>query len=335
MATNWMLYERLLGIENKNAGVREHAINDAVNSFLEGVMDDPAYVSDAKIDGITTPIVAARSSTVKCSIKASPKTNIQIGDMVECFGEIWIVVELYIDRIGIINGEMWLCNHEIKFQNGSPNIFTRHCVVDDGTYSKRSSDPDAFIMTNTYKVYMSIDDATKMLYVDKRIGFGEIYSSDGSKILEVYKIIGIDTKSKNYGSGSHLMVLTMQRDVYDKESDSIIHGICDMFNTSNADTTSTPNGSCFIDGRDSIRIGTSRLFEVLYVDSKGTRAEVTDTIWSVVAPDGVAYSVNENICTLTIPLDSNLVGESVTIVASDASGMYGSFEKKVQVITIG
>lgn len=335
MVVDWALYEKLLGISEDNADARDVAIDGAVSVFVEGIVDDPAYQKDAIVDGESVPIVASRTSTTQCSIKAIPGTDIHIGDMVKCLDEDWIVVELYIDKVGIINGEMWLCNNEIKFQNHSPAINTRFCVVDDGTYSKKSSDPDAFVMANTYKIYISIDDATKQMYVDKRLGFGEIYAPDGAKILEVYKIIGMDIKSKNYGEGSHLMVLTVQRDVYNAETDSILDNICDIFKAVGTTTNATPVGSCSIGGKDIARIGTTRKYTATYTDAEGLPVDGAKSVWSVSAPSGVTYVADNDSCTVSIPLDSQLVGTIITISVSDEGGRYGSFEKKVQVITVG
>ena len=335
MAVDWTLYERFLGIGGKAADAREVAIDGAVNVFIDGVVNDPAYQKDAIVGGEATPIVAARTSTIKCSIKAVPGTDIHIGDMVECLGENWIVVELYIDKVGIINGEMWLCNDTINFQNHSPAVNTRYCVVDDGTYSKKSSDPDAFVMANTYKIYITIDNATERLHVDKRLGFGEIYSHDGEKILEVYKIVGMDLKSKNYGAGSHLMVLTVQRDVYNAESDSITDNICDVFKEDTATVVPALTGSCLISGKTSARIGTTRKYTATYTDINGSVVDGIESVWDIVAPVGVTYSTDNGVCSVNIPLDGNIVGETIIVRVSDKDGKYGCFEQKVQVITVG
>lgn len=335
MAVDWTLYEKILGIEGSPADARATAIDGAVNIFIDGIVNDPAYQENALVAGKLTPIVASRTSTTKCSIKAIPNTDIHIGDMVKCFGEDWIIVELHTDKIGIISGEMWLCNNTIKFQNQSSIINTRLCVVDDGTYSKKSSDPDAFVMTNTYKLYITIDSATERIFVDKRIGFGDIYSPAGDKILEVYKVIGIDLKSKNYGKDSHLMVLTMQRDVYNPETDSISDNICDIFKEGASTTSPTTTGECYISGKDFARIGTTRKYTVMYTDVNGNKMDGIEPIWDIIAPAGITYAETSNDCVINIPLDGNLVGEIVCIRVSDKDGMYGSFEKKVQVITVG
>lgn len=334
MGVNWPLYEKLLG-NGMATNRREVAIDESVNAFVAGMVDDPAYQENATVDGEITPIIASRKSTIMCAIKAPPSIDIHIGDMVECFNEHWIVVELYVDKVGIINGEMWLCNNILRFQNRSIAVISRHCVVDDGTYSKKSSDPDAFVMANTYKIYITIDEATKKLFVDKRLAFGQIYSADGEEILEVYKIIGMDVKSRNFGEGSHLMVLTVQRDVYDSQVDSLSENICNIFVDNGDSANPQTTGSCVIVGRDTARLGSSRKYTATFTDANGEVVTTVNPVWMVTAPDGVTYDASNTECTIAIPLDEKYVGEIITITVSDAEGVFGTYDKKVQVITVG
>ena len=333
MTVDWPLYEKLLG-NGMYASKRDVIIDEAVKSFVTGMSDDPAYQEDARINDVTTPIIASRSSTIQCEIKAAPGTDIHIGDMVECLNETWIVVELYIDKIGIINGTMWLCNNIIRFQNRSATVISRYCVVDDGSYSKKSTDPDAFVSTNTYSVYITIDESTRRLYVDKRLAFGKIFSANDEEILEAYKIIGMDVKSKNFGKGSHLMVLTVQRDVYDARVDSLEDNLCDVFTPSNKDNP-TITGSCIITGRNVIRIGVTRTYSATFLDINGDENQDVIADWNIKAPDSVKYSKNKNGITIKVPLDEKLVGECITINVTDSDGQFGTYEKKVQVVTVG
>lgn len=335
MPADWSLYETVLG-NTWHTDRRGVVIEQAVHSFMSGVVDDPAYQPSALVNNSQVPIVASRTSTIECSIKAPPNTDIHIGDMVECFDEHWIVVELYKDKVGMVNGKMWLCNNVIRFQNFSSLILSRHCVVDDGTYSKKSSDPDAAIMTNTYRIYLPIDDATRKFFVDKRLSLGQIYSSRGEKILEVYKIIGIDVKSKNFGRGSHLMVLTVQRDVYDPQADSLVESICDIIVSENDDITNKPaSKNCTIIGRDTIRLGTSRKYTAVFTDADGKNVTITSPFWSIEAPAGISYKVIDGNCIIDVPLNEKFVGETITIFVAGDGDEFGNYEKKVQVITIG
>ena len=349
----WELWEKLLDLGSESAfDAREYAIEQSIEAFLSGMEEDPAYQKDATVEGVVTPLVVSRTSSLECEIKAPPGTNLHIGDMVGCFDEDWLVVDLYADKIGIINGKMWICNDIINFQNHSPTVYVRHCVVDDGSYSKRSTDPDAFIPTNTYKIYISLEFASQQLFIDKRLGLGPIYDPHGDLILEVYKIIGIDIKSKNRGEGSHLMVLTVQRDVYNPSTDSLEYNLCDVYHTM-GDESSDPvvTGSSYISGRDTIRLGTSRIYVGSFADAE--EADSGDGIYSTkewtvkiegVAMDSTWYEISSsheqypnehNVLKITMPLNEDLVGQEITLKLSGAEGAYGEYEKKVRVVTVG
>lgn len=333
MNVDWGLYETLLG-NGEYSSKREVAAKEAAQSFVTGMRDDPAYQEFSVVDGAIIPIIADRTSSFACSLKAEPKADIHIGDVVECLDETWVVVDLYTDKLGVVNGTMWMCNTCVQFQNGTPYVNSRFFVVDNGTYSKNTSDPDVVASSNTYKAYMSIDVATEKLHVDKRISLGKTFNAAGEEILEVYKIIGVDNKSKNFGQGSHLMVLTLQRDVYNAHTDNIALGVCDVVD---AYQESTPNdsGSCVIEGRDYVRIGTSRRLTARFIDQNGAATSTPTPLWELDAPDGVSISVDGATCNVTAELNDLLVGEEFVVRLSDISGLYGECELRGQVITVG
>lgn len=332
----WDLWEKLLSLGSTAVDdARELAIEQAVEAFLNGMPADPAYQADATVEGVATPIVASRSTTLECNIKAAPGTNLHIGDLVECLGEKWIVVELYTDKVGIVNGKMWVCNDTLRFQNNSAPIITRHCVIDDGSYSRKTTDPVAYVPVNTYKLYCSMDSDTLKLFIDKRLSFGTIFIAEGDVVLEVYKVIGIDLQSRNFGEGSHLMVLTLQRDVYNESRDDINTLICDVYVDSGETPSPSVSGSCTIVGKDTIRIGTTRKYTATFFDAEGVPVVGIDPIWMTDVPEGVIVSISEGIVSVEVPMNESLIGGEITITVKDEGNIYGSFEKKVQVITVG
>lgn len=332
---NWLAWEALMRGGYNCKTERDIAIDDSIAEFMAGIIDDPAYQADAQINGELNPLIISRKSTIKAQLKALPDTNIHIGDLVTCFDEQWLVVELYYDSVGMVNGTLWLCNKTINFQNFSPTIHTKYCIVDDGTYSKQSTDPDVYIMTNTYKLFISIDENSQLLYVDKRLGLDKIISSDNKEILEVYKIIGIDRLSRNFGEGSHLMVVTLQRDVYDAEHDDITNLICDVYED---DSPIEPVGDKFIRflGKTTLRIGSKSRIGVQFV-SDGQIMTGVNAVWSVTVPEGskVTYTDSNNILTLRAPLSENEIGNEITIIVSDSNNNYPANTMKVKVIALG
>lgn len=334
MPVNWPLYERLLTNGRSTTG-RDVAIQEALNALLGGMVDDPAYQSDALINGTNVPILANRESTTEATIKAPPLANLRIGDIIECLGETWLVIDLFTDKIGVINGKMWICNNVINFQNRTSTIHSRHCVIDDGSYTTRSSNSEVYVPASTYKMYISIDEETRQLYVDKRLALGVIFNGSGDQILEVYKITGIDMKSKNFGVGSHLALITLQRDVFDAGADDISKEICNIILSEDDIPSSNVAGYCDISGKDTIRIGRSRSYPVEFYTANGQAVQGIEAQWNVEAPQGVVVDVSGNECIVNVPLEPNLVGAVIELTVSDAEGLYGILTKKVQVIPVG
>lgn len=329
----WLLYEaavKAFGRNDKNDAARE-----SVDLYLSEMVNNPAYQPDANVDGEATPFVATMQKNGECSIKAAPGTELHIGDIVSCLGENWIIVDLYTDKVGMIVGTMLVCNEVLRFQNGSQFVHTRKCVIDDGSFSRRTSDGLAYVPVGTYTVYLSIDSDTKGLFIDKRIAFGNAVTQNGERILDVYKIVGIDDKSQNRGLGSHLMKLTIQKDVYNQSTDDMVRGICDVFIS--GDNTSTPvfSGSCLIAGRDFIRIGTTKKYSVEFFGADGEKSDDVEAEWQFDVPTGIEVEVEGNVLTVGVPLKEKFIGNEITLTATDSGGEYGTFEKKVQVITIG
>lgn len=334
MSVNWVLYEKLLTNGKPSTG-RDVVIQEAQNALSHGMIDDPAYQSDALINGTNTPILASRESTTEATIKALPPSELHIGDIVNCLGETWLVIDLYADKVGVLNGKMWICNNEISFQNRTSAVHSRPCVIDDGSYTTGSSNSEVYAPSSTYKMYISIDEETKWLYIDKRISLGRVYNAAGEEILEVYKISGIDMKSKNFGKGSHLALITLQRDVFDAGSDDIEEGICNIVRSDSVDSAHKKSGYCTITGKNAVRIGRSRTYTVEFFLANGDSSQGIEAQWSVNAPSEVEVITSVSSCSISVPLLSSLVGSVIEITASDPWGAYGTFTKKVQVIPVG
>lgn len=335
-STDWLLYERLLNNGSSDQSPRDVAITNSVETFVSGIEGDPAYQSDALVNGVNTPIVASRKSSGECEIKAVPGTALHIGDTVYCLSEHWLVVDLYTDKIGVINGVMWLCNDILNFQNRSAKIHTRHCVFDDGSYSKRGGG-DIYAAQGTFKVYVSIDADTIKMFLDKRLSFGKMYTYDGSIILDVYKIYGIDIKSKNKGDGSHLMVLNVQRDVYNEERDSIDLNLCDVYKEDGVHLEPIGARKCIITGQENIRIGTKRAFVATFIDEVNVEQHDITPLWNIEYPkdSGIVVNTENEKCFISIPLDADLVGSVITMKAKDPMESYGGCTKEVKVIPVG
>ena len=60
-----------------------------------------------------------------------------------------------------------------------------------------------------------------------------------------------------------------------------------------------------------------------------------EPIWMTDVPEGVIVSISEGIVSVEVPMNESLIGGEITITVKDQENIYGSFEKKVRVITVG
>lgn len=330
---NFELYQEWL-----RAGLQadiDHTKDFAAESFADTIQNSTAFQKDATVNGELFPMAATRTEMKKCSISLVPGTTMNLGDEIHVFNEDWLCMDLYTDELGLTRGEIWMCNQVFKYQDRAGNIIKKIAIMDDGSYSK--GDEKSIPVTDNYFVcYMSLDEQSRILHVDKRLTVDTILDAYGNEILEVGKIVWFDAKSKNFGQGSHLLAFGLGDDVYSKERDSVELEICDYRQTlTTPDTPST--GYLGIEGRDTIKMGTARTYTLSAVDEDGsTNLDFKTGEWKCDnLPKGVGIDAQGTTCRVTIPLDENLVGTQFTLVGTDTSGVYKGAQKTVEVIPIG
>lgn len=322
----WLSLDKETGAEEEKAAVQD--------TFTTTIQESAAYQRDALRNGRSQPIVAIRADTKKCKITVIPGDEMYIGDLIYVFNEYWLCMELYTDEYGLTYGEAWMCNQVFKYQNHALNCISKYAIIDDGSYSK-GSDKAIPVTDNSFTCYMSLDEESAALYVDKRLAFDVVLDSKGEEILEVGKIVWIDTKSKNFGKGSHLLAFGTKDDVYNKESDNLPLLICDYKEADASNEVVAASGYLSIVGRNSLRIGTSRTYSVVAVEENGKTVDPTNVQWSIDAASGISIEPNGNKCVIQVPLEEDLVGGIIKIGCVDSSGNYQAGNIEVAVISIG
>lgn len=334
-STDWDLYCRWIKtgreFDSKNTS------KEVVNSILSNLENNPAYQAGATRNGNKQPILATRKETRKCKMTVIPGDSMCIGDLIHVFGEKWICMELYTDEYGITYGELWMCNHEFRFQDKTHKIVSLHGIIDDGSYSK-GANKAITITEGKYTCYLSRNEETSCIHVDKRFAVDAVLDAKGSTILEVGKVVWIDTKSGNYGEGSHLITFVIENDVYNPEVDNVDELICDYVCCEGEPMDSQGKaGRVFIEGKNTVRIGTGRTYTAAIIEEDGSKnKEYKDFQWSIRnKPNGVEIIPDGSKCLLNIPLEDELIGSTLTLTCEDVAGLYTAENKEVAVITIG
>ena len=325
-------------LSSTNKAERCQDVEETKEEVMETLMESPAYHMDAKVNGIAQPIVAVRKKTNICNVTVIPGDRLYIGDEVQVFNEHWICVELHTDEYGVTSGELWMCNQIFRYQLHNGEVVHRYAIIDDGSYSK-ATEKAVNITENTYDCYISLDEETRQLYIDKRLAIDVILNAKGEEILEVGKISWLDFKSKNYGVGSHLLFFTIERDVYSKEHDDLENLICDyrITEAKKEEQESSPGGSLTINGKPQIRIGTGRSYSANAIDSYGNSLEIdgSDIEWIIEGNPAVSCKVDGGKCIIEVPFEEAHVGSTFVIKCTDSLGRYTYATKEVEVVGVG
>lgn len=312
------------------------------DSLQSSFQDSPSYQEDSERNGAVQPMVITRKDSQKADALAMPGDNLYIGDMVKALGEMWICVDSYIDEFGVTHAELWICNYLLRFQNGTPEIIERYVAIDDGSYSKPGEEKIP-VVDDSYTIYISLDEDTKWLFVDKRLAIGKWIDQDFRDILEVCKISWIDLRTRNRGVGSHILVVRVVGELFNPDRDNYTERICDYLSgdssSESPDNPAVPSEKRIeIAGKQSIRIGTKRTYEAIFVGGEPTEEQLSSLEWrsSGVAFDNIfSESKRDGSITLQIPLDDTVIGKNFVLQCIDTTGEYESGSLTVEVSDLG
>ena len=312
-------------------------INENKAEIKENLVLSINYKPLATNNGKPQPVVLTKGkSGFKGTVFALPDDNLCVGDMIECDGNRWIVVEISSTNPIQKSGAVWLCNQLFRFQNFDSTIIERWGVFDSGSYSK-TEDKQVQTADNWYRIYLPYDDDTRKLYVDKRLATNKCYKSDGDEILSTYKITSFDPVSKNYGQNGHLLVLVTESSSYQTGEDNIEELICNYIAPSD-DSVDPPSPTllpCSITtGRSTIRTGASCTYIVTFYKSDGVTIDNNIVaIWNL-SPSikGVTSVQSGNSIKVSVSNVDALVGKAFTMSVVDTGGLYNTATMNVEVI---
>lgn len=269
----------------------------------------------------------------QAQVRALPGDELYIGDIIGFRGEHWIVTDLTpvnpFYRLGI----MKLCNYVLRFQNFSPTVYERYVFIDGGAYATYVKG-DTRIQYGNEKatIYLPYDEATKKLYIDKRISVGTLWSKENRAILQCNKIIGVDYRSVSRGAGAHLMLLHIEQDAYSEEKDNIDLDLCDFITLSDdSSTEGEDNKSCKIAGTSSIMTGFSRTLTAKFFRGDEL-VEHIHAMWTISGlPEGITYRIEGDCIVFRCADKPELIGESFTVELTDGLNQYGTYKVTMEV----
>ena len=313
MNNKWELYETKLNAYGETT--RERQLEQAREDFYREAVKNPAY-HKALRNGVEEDFLIQRTDkTERFKITAFPGNDLNIGDYIEVWGEVFLVYQTRVQNTLNKTGILWLCNHLFRWQNFTPEIIERWGILDSGVYSTTiRGEDDVKYKNKQFKMILPLDDDTKKLYIDKRIAVDTMYDRNGTQILNVYQITGYDSTGENFGAGSHILYLNLRSDEYDDEADSLEEVICNYIPPEEDEPIGDEDLVCSISGSSVVRIGASRKLKPKFFNADGEEVDGVTAVWSSdTLPTGVTIEPVDNNLVVRVADDTTLLGEIIKV----------------------
>lgn len=331
----YVVYKDLM--ETVRRGEREDELADHRQYLAEDMVYSLDYQADCKRNGIPQPLLLTRGGEEHTyNVICRPGDQLYAGDIIDAFGQKWIVMEARADDTTHKTGIMQQCNHFMRWQNFTPEICEAWCYVRASGYSAYiGSDTQLQKSDEQMAIYLPYNENTAKIFVDKRLPSHIAYDKFGKKILTAFRVTGTNPVSPSYNDQDHLMILKVERDMFSSTSDNLELMICDYIEGGTIDEGGgsddqhdCPCPDCphkeddatatvttvTIDGRDKLKIGKSYTYSAKIVDPNGE--DITDgsiVTWSVESPDDVVTVGDRYLISVTVPKKYELVGETIKL----------------------
>lgn len=262
---------------------KEAEINRLRAEYARNMSLSLEYESNALINGESRRIIATKTKgNQRYKVSSYPGETFYAGDIVECYGSHWIVIEVESNKDICTTGVMLRCNHLFRFQNGTSEIIERWGVLDTGVYSTTVKETELQTSLNKqYKIYLPLDDETRKLYIGKRLATSLMKDSNYKDVLVCWRTTEFDDLSENYGDDA-LLILKCISDQYNPNTDSIEERICDYISEEDVPAAQNYSAEIMFNGDAVVRIGgAGKTFGVVYYDADRNVVDGVTTSWSI------------------------------------------------------
>lgn len=306
------------------------------SDLAQDMMSSPDYHADAKRNGNQQGFIFTRGGEQHSyNVICLPGDELYAGDEIDAFGEKWIVMEARADDTTHRTGVMFQCNRCMRFQNFDKEIHERWCYIKASGYSSAFNRDEQIVKSaDQMAIYMSYDEATEKIFVDKRLPVSVAYDKRGQMILEVVKVTGVLPFAGTFNTKDHLLMLKVERDLFKPDIDNVELEICDFISEDQRKQEETEAGSCVIIGSSKLRVGKSQTYRAEFCKADGTIADGASPLWSMSAEDGVTLSIEDGDAVVSAANDKKLIGGTFILSLSDAEGKYGTAELEGEVTSL-
>lgn len=263
-----------------------------------------------------------------CNLWARPGETFDIGDIIYYNTLHWLVTDINFHDDLTRSGEMVRCNRQIRWQNQyTGEIVERWCLVTK-PYTSNIAEGMAIATSNReFKIQIPYDEETLLIDLDRRFLLETINGKP-----KAYEVTSVDAQTNHYQDiAGGFLIWNLSQGEYNPDADNADLMIADYFEPKVKPATDTALLPCLINGRETIREGVYRKYNVVFYDAAGAITSEPEIVWRI-DTDRVAHEVIDGTLQLYLPAGNLPLGSIITITATDAAGMYVTAELKVEVI---
>ena len=268
------------------------------------------------------------------TIITRPSETIYAGDIVDCMGQKWIVLDIDPDRTIYTKAMMQLCNIKARWiSKKTKRIIERYGWAENVTkYSSGVRDSNTVQRTEfQVKIRFGLDEETAILKRDCRflldLNGEEFDTSATSGHPDAYILTNRDvfTRGDSFGSEQGKMggivELTMTEGLFNPDTDNAELMIADYYNTEHIDTRGLSAEIVYRGDKNLKSNGNFKRFSAIFRDGKNEILDDITPLWTVATSDNYQqYLITEqenNDIKIKIQDDGNMIGKEIVIILND------------------
>lgn len=316
---------------------RERTITSHKRDLSINAKNSPDFQTEATRNGNQQSFLFTRGGEDNSyNVICMPDEQLYAGDIIEAFGEKWIVTEARADATTHKTGKMHQCNHLFRFQNFSSDVIEEWGYIDQSGYSSSVKGTSQIQRSEEQvAIYLPYNENTQKIFVDKRLASHVAYDATGHEILSTYKVTSSTPVSHSFNAGDHLLLLKAVRDVYNAQTDNLELMICDYIAPGEEIPPEVDLLSCSISGDDIIKLGRTKTYKGTFYSSDGVSIEEGIVgVWGysdLASEKGISFDIQDNTLKVYVPFEESLIGFTFEIALKDHDGRYSEAKLKVEV----
>lgn len=305
---DWNTYFNYLCADGKNEKDRmiKNAKYDLINNIKSTLSCKNICIDGIEYNALIMSMNTNSGTTNEKKIVMMPDVCIHLGEYVCWNNEKWMITDINDDREISYSGKIEKCNNILKFQNQNGDIISYPIVKKENMGSDIKSSNYVDVISGTSEFYVPFNKETSTIELNKRF-----MTWNQGAVPEIYKVIKITPILETIDPiTTGYLIFTMERDVFNPNTDNVDLMISDYFDSNN----SIGESLILTCNKDEIIIGGNEVVITSNIENCNWEISVIDEYYSLFHTKSEGYNFY-----IWCDEDYNLLGQSVIVKCSHES----------------